>query len=100
MQRPSVMCVALLSALIPLMAQAPASLTSRLHAVMRDFAAEGFSGVVLVERHGAVEFLEAWPPQAFPGRLESSSVRNRPGRNRPQMIVVRSLVVRIAARTD
>jgi CubicO group peptidase (beta-lactamase class C family) len=54
------MCLALLSALIPLIAQAPASLPSRLQAIMRDFDAEGFSGVVLVERKGAVEFLQAY----------------------------------------
>ena len=48
MLKPSAMCVVLLSALVPLIAQAPATLPSRLHAIMRDFEAEGFSGVVLV----------------------------------------------------
>jgi hypothetical protein len=56
MLKPSVMCLVLLSALVPLIAQAPANLPSRLQAIMRDFEAEGFSGVVLVERHGTVEF--------------------------------------------
>ena len=60
MLKPSVMCLALLSALIPLIAQAPANLPSRLQAIMRDFEAEGFSGVVLVERQGALEFLQAY----------------------------------------
>ena len=50
----------LLSALIPLIAQAPANPPSRLQAIMRDFEAEGFSGVVLVERQGTLEFLQAY----------------------------------------
>jgi CubicO group peptidase (beta-lactamase class C family) len=50
----------LLSTLIPLVAQAPANLPSRLQAIMRDFDAEGFSGVVLVERQGTIEFLQAY----------------------------------------
>jgi CubicO group peptidase (beta-lactamase class C family) len=60
MLKPSVMCLVLLSALVPLIAQAPANLPSRLQGIMRDFEAEGFSGVVLVERHGTVEFLKAY----------------------------------------
>jgi CubicO group peptidase (beta-lactamase class C family) len=64
MRKPSVIFLVLLSALVPVIAQAPAqapaTLPSRLHAIMRDFEAEGFSGVVLVERHGTVEFLEAY----------------------------------------
>jgi CubicO group peptidase (beta-lactamase class C family) len=60
MRKPLMMCVALLSAFVPLVAQAPTPLPSRLHPIMRDFEAEGFSGVVLVERHGTVEFLEAY----------------------------------------
>jgi hypothetical protein len=58
--RPSVICLVLLSAVIPLIAQAPANPRSRLQAIMRDFEAEGFSGVVLVERHGTLEFLQAY----------------------------------------
>src|SRR4030095_11350108 len=54
------MCLVLLTTLTPLIAQAPANLPSRLHAIMRDFEAEGFSGVVLVERQGTVEFLQAY----------------------------------------
>ena len=54
------MCLVLLSALIPLIAQAPANPPSRLQAIMRDFEAEGFSGVVLVERQGTLEFLQAY----------------------------------------
>ena len=50
----------LLSALMPLIAQAPATPPSRLQAIMRDFDAEGFSGVVLVERQGTLEFLQAY----------------------------------------
>jgi CubicO group peptidase (beta-lactamase class C family) len=53
------MWLVLLSAL-PLIAQVPANLPSRLQAIMRDFEAEGFSGVVLVERQGTVEFLQAY----------------------------------------
>jgi CubicO group peptidase (beta-lactamase class C family) len=60
MLKPFVMCLVLLSAPTPLSAQAPANLPSRLRAIMRDFDAEGFSGVVLVERHGIVEFLQAY----------------------------------------
>jgi CubicO group peptidase (beta-lactamase class C family) len=60
MLKPSVMCLVLLSALIPLIAQAPANSLSRLQAIMRDFEAEGFSGVVLVERQGTLEFLQAY----------------------------------------
>ena len=60
MLRPSLICLVLLSTLIPLIAQAPANLPSRLQAIMRDFDAQGFSGVVLVERQGTVEFLEAY----------------------------------------
>ena len=60
MLKPSVMCLVLLSALIPLIAQAPANPPSRLQAIMRDFEAEGFSGVVLVERKGTLEFLQAY----------------------------------------
>jgi CubicO group peptidase (beta-lactamase class C family) len=60
MLKASVMCLVLLSALIPLLAQAPATPPSRLQAIMRDFDAEGFSGVVLVERQGTVEFLQAY----------------------------------------
>ena len=58
--RPSVICLVLLSAVIPLIAQAPANPRSRLQAIMRDFEAEGFSGVVLVERKGTLEFLQAY----------------------------------------
>jgi CubicO group peptidase (beta-lactamase class C family) len=54
------MCLVLLSALIPLIAQAPATPPSRLQAIMRDFEAEGFSGVVLMERKGTLEFLQAY----------------------------------------
>jgi CubicO group peptidase (beta-lactamase class C family) len=53
-------CLVLLGAIAPLIAQAPASPRSRLQAVMRDFEAEGFSGVVLVEREGTAVFLEAY----------------------------------------
>jgi CubicO group peptidase (beta-lactamase class C family) len=60
MLKPSVLCLVLLSALIPLIAQAPANPPSRLQAIMRDFEAEGFSGVVLVERQGTLEFLQAY----------------------------------------
>jgi CubicO group peptidase (beta-lactamase class C family) len=60
MLKPSALCMVLLSALMPLIAQAPATLPSRLQAIMRDFEAEGFSGVVLVERQGTVEFLQAY----------------------------------------
>ena len=60
MLKPSVICFALLSALTPVIAQAPASLPSRLQATMREFEAQGFSGAVLVERKGAVEFLQAY----------------------------------------
>ena len=60
MLKPSVLCLVLLSTLIPLIAQAPANPPSRLQAIMRDFDAEGFSGVVLVERQGTVEFLQAY----------------------------------------
>jgi CubicO group peptidase (beta-lactamase class C family) len=60
MLKPSVMCLVLFSALIPLFAQTPATAPSRLQAIMRDFDAEGFSGVVLVERRGTVEFLQAY----------------------------------------
>ena len=60
MLKVSVIGLALLSAPLPLLAQAPATLPSRLHAIMRDFDAQGFSGVVLVERQGTVEFLEAY----------------------------------------
>lgn len=60
MLKPSVMCLVLLSALIPLIAQAPENPPSRLQAIMRDFDAEGFSGVVLVERQGTLEFLQAY----------------------------------------
>jgi CubicO group peptidase (beta-lactamase class C family) len=59
MLKPSVMWLVLLSAL-PLIAEVPANLPSRLQAIMRDFEAEGFSGVVLVERQGTVEFLQAY----------------------------------------
>ena len=54
------MCLVLLNAVIPLIAQAPAKPPSQLQAIMRDFEAEGFSGVVLVERQGTVEFLQAY----------------------------------------
>jgi CubicO group peptidase (beta-lactamase class C family) len=60
MHKPSVLCLMLLSAFTPLIAQAPANLPSRLQAIMRDFDAEGFSGVVLVERKGIVEFRQAY----------------------------------------
>jgi CubicO group peptidase (beta-lactamase class C family) len=60
MLKPSVLWLVLLSALIPLIAQAPATPPSRLQAIMRDFEAEGFSGVVLVERRGTLEFLQAY----------------------------------------
>ena len=60
MLKPSVLCLALLCAALPLEAQAPATLPDRLHAVMRDFDAQGFSGVVLVEKKGTVEFLQAY----------------------------------------
>ena len=50
----------LLSTFIPLVAQAPVNLPSRLQAIMHDFEAEGFSGVVLVERQGTLEFLQAY----------------------------------------
>lgn len=60
MFKPSVMCLMLLSTLTSLIAQAPANLPSRLQTIMRDFEAEGFSGVVLVERKGTIEFLQAY----------------------------------------
>ena len=60
MLKPAVLFLVLLSALIPLIAQAPATPPSRLQAIMRDFEAEGFSGVVLVERRGTLEFLQAY----------------------------------------
>ena len=60
MLKPFVMCLVLLNALTPLIAQAPAKPPSRLQAIMRDFEAEGFSGVVLVERKGILEFLQAY----------------------------------------
>src|SRR5262245_41585346 len=73
MLKPSVMCLGLLSALTPLFAQAPANPPSRLQAIMRDFEAEGFSGVVLVERQGALELLQ---PYAYADRRRRT--RNPP----------------------
>ena len=66
--------MALLGACAPLFAQTPASLPSRLQAVMRDFAAEGFSGVILVERRGTLEFLKAY---GYADRRRK--IRNTPG---------------------
>ena len=44
MLKPSVICLVLISTLTPVVAETPANPRFRLHAIMRDFEAQGFSG--------------------------------------------------------